>query len=63
MSIIDKLIGIRKEKRISQKDMARGLGISSASLNRFERGNRKRDFDIVVDYASYLGYELKLQVK
>jgi transcriptional regulator with XRE-family HTH domain len=63
MSIISNLIEIRKDKRINQKVMAKKLGISSGSLNRFEKGNRKVDISIVEDYANELGYELKLMVK
>jgi transcriptional regulator with XRE-family HTH domain len=63
MSTFSKLIEIRKDKRINQKVMAKKLGISSGSLNRFEKGNRKVDISIVEDYANELGYELKLMVK
>ncbi|MCK9282390.1 MAG: helix-turn-helix domain-containing protein [Melioribacteraceae bacterium] len=63
MSIISNLIEIRKDKRINQKVMAKKLGISSGSLNRFEKGNRKIDMSIIEDYANKLGYELKLIVK
>lgn len=63
MSIINKLIVIRKDKKINQKVMAKKLGISSGSLNRFEKGNRRVDLWLVEMYADELGYELKLMVK
>jgi transcriptional regulator with XRE-family HTH domain len=63
MSIIDKLVEIRKEKGINQKVMAKALKLSPGSLNRFEKGNRKVDLDTVEKYAEELGYELRLMVK
>jgi transcriptional regulator with XRE-family HTH domain len=63
MSIIDKLVEIRKEKRINQKVMAKLLKISPGSLNRFEKRNRKVDLGTIESYADELGYELKLMVK
>lgn len=63
MSIISKLVEIRKQQRVKQNVMAGWLGISSGSLNRLENGSRKIDIDIVEEYADKLGYELKLMVK
>jgi transcriptional regulator with XRE-family HTH domain len=63
MVIFDKLIQIRKEKRVSQGNMAYKLGITSTTLNRYEKGNRKISAELMLEYAIVLGYELKLMVR
>ena len=63
MAIIKELRNIRKEKRISQKEMAKRLGMTPYRFNRYENENRKIDITFVIDFARELGYELLLVKK
>lgn len=46
---------LRKEKGISQKNAAAGLGISQALLSHYEKGIRECGLDFVVRAADYFG--------
>jgi transcriptional regulator with XRE-family HTH domain len=63
MAIFDRLVELRKEKRISQRNMAIKLGMKAGRLNRYEKGDRKISIEFVEDYADKLGYEIRLMVK
>lgn len=60
MDILSSLIQIRKEKKVSQDDLTGTLGINSTTLSRYESGRRKMPYDVLVKYAEYLGYEIRL---
>ena len=55
---------LRKQKKISQEQMAKDLGISRATISSFENG---RGVDIglkkVLQIVDYLGYELSFKEK
>lgn len=51
MNLSEKLVSARKSKDISQKDMAAKLGISVASLNRYEGGIREIDLNVLKKLA------------
>jgi transcriptional regulator with XRE-family HTH domain len=55
MGMTERIIGARKEKGINQKDMASKLKVSVASLNRYERGIRKPEIDVVTNIAKITG--------
>lgn len=61
--IFSKLIRIRKDKRVDQKYLAQYLNITSTTMSRYESGKRHIPVDLLIKYADYLGYELKLMVK
>jgi len=63
MDILGDLIQIRKGKKVSQDDLTGTLGINSTTLSRYESGKRKMPFDILVKYAEYLEYEIRLLKK
>jgi transcriptional regulator with XRE-family HTH domain len=63
MVIFDKLVKIRKEKKVSQGDMSVYLGITPATLSRYEKKRRSIPGYLVEKYAYNLGYELKLMIK
>lgn len=63
MDILDSLIQIRKDKKIDQKHMLIRLGITATTLSRYESKKRDMPFDIMVKYADYLGYEIRLLKK
>jgi transcriptional regulator with XRE-family HTH domain len=63
MVIISDLIQIRKDRKIDQKHLLRILGINKTTMSRYESGKRKMPFDIILKYADYLGYEIRLLKK
>lgn len=46
---------VRKEKKWSQKDLARNLGVSTAFVNHLEHGNRHPSLDTLFRMAKVLG--------
>ena len=63
MSTFDKLVEQREIRGISQREMAKKLGCTSSTLNRYESGNRKISAEMQDEYSKILGFELKLMVK
>lgn len=63
MNTLDKIAIIRKEKGISQKEMAKRLGISKGGMNNYETGKRDIPFSKLEKYVDELGYEIKLMLK
>ena len=63
MDILDSLIQFRKSKKIYKKEMAIYLGITELTIGRYESRQRKIPFDTLLQYANYLGFEVKLIVK
>lgn len=55
---------LRKQKKISQKQISEALNISRATISSFENG---KNVDIglkkLINIADYLGYELNLKEK
>jgi transcriptional regulator with XRE-family HTH domain len=62
-STFDKLVELRNRSSISQKAMASYLGLTNSTMNRYENGNRSISAKLQDQYASKLGFELKLMVK
>lgn len=63
MDILDTLIRQRKLEKVDQKHLKRCLGITGTTLSRYESKKRKMPFDILVKYAEYFGYEIRLLKK
>jgi transcriptional regulator with XRE-family HTH domain len=63
MAILKDLVQLRKQQKVTQKEMAKRIGMTPERLSRYERGNRKINIDFVVDYALAIGYELRLLKK
>ena len=49
---------LRKNKHISQLKLAMELGISQNSISRFETGERKPDYDTLIQIADYFDVTL-----
>ncbi len=49
---------LRKNKHISQLKLAMELGISQNSISRFETGERKPDYDTLIQIADYFDVSL-----
>ena len=45
----------RKERGLTQAEFAEALGMSQASISRFETGERKPDVDDLIAIARYFG--------
>lgn len=63
MSTFEKLVELRKKSDFNQKEMAKKLGLTKTTMNRYENNSRKISSELQDKYAEYLGYELKLMVK
>ena len=55
MNILDKLIKIRKEKKIKQVDMLDALGVNPTTLSRYESGKRDMPVSVLEKYIEFLG--------
>ena len=51
----DRLTQLRKEKGLSQKQLAEDLGVTQATIARYENGTRQPSLDFLVVIALYLG--------
>lgn len=51
----NRMAALRRQKKISQKEAARALGISQALLSHYENGIRECGLDFVVRAADYYG--------
>lgn len=49
----NKLIELRKEKKLRQEDIAKILGIARTTYAMYEQGNREPDFDTLNKIADY----------
>jgi DNA-binding XRE family transcriptional regulator len=63
MSILKDLIQERKSKKISQAEVARGIGISKQLMGRMEGNKSIPNMNWIEEYAKYLGYEIRLLKK
>ena len=50
-----KIRAARKERGISQRDLARALGMAQSTLSRIERGERRLGVDQLIAIARALG--------
>lgn len=48
-----RLRSLREQHKISQKDFAEILGVSNVVLSRYENGERKPDYDMLIKIAEY----------
>ena len=54
-SVSTRLVSLRKEKNLSQKEAAIELGVSQALLSHYEKGIRECSLDFVVKVSRYYG--------
>ena len=47
------LKGLRREKGITQEQLAEELGVSSRTISRWETGNNMPDLSLLVEVAEY----------
>lgn len=58
MSFPDRLVQIRKDRCITQKQLALDLGLSEAGVQNYESGRRKPAFDVLISIADYFDVSL-----
>jgi len=63
--LIDKIVEIRKAKKISQAALAKKMGLTQSRIAQIESGvgTAKITFDVLFHVLQSLGYSIKLQVK
>ena len=55
MSIGERLYNLRKERGLSQEDLANELGVSRQTVSKWETGESTPDFDKIVPICNYYG--------
>jgi transcriptional regulator with XRE-family HTH domain len=58
IEIADKLVKLRREKRMSQEDVAERLGVSRQAVSRWERAESSPDMDNLVELSKLYGISL-----
>jgi transcriptional regulator with XRE-family HTH domain len=61
--LMDKLVSRREELGVSQREMARRMGVSQPAVAQFELSSSNPTLSTIVRYANKLGVELQLSVK
>ena len=61
--LMEKLVSRREELVISQREMARRMGISQPAVAQFELSSSNPTLSTIVRYANKLGVMLQLSVK
>ena len=60
--IIEEIIMARKEKNLTQKDLAELIGTKQSNISRFESGNYNPTLDFLNKLASAVGKELEVRI-
>ena len=60
--IIEEIITARKEKNLSQKDLAELIGTRQSNISRLERGNYNPSLDFLNKIAHAMGKELEVRI-
>ena len=55
MSYIEKLTGLREDHDLSQKDIAKILGITQTAISKYELGQRKYQVQDIITLCKYYG--------
>jgi len=60
--IIEEIIMARKEKNLTQKDLAQLIGTKQSNISRFESGNYNPSLEFLNKLASAVGKELEVRI-
>lgn len=63
MDIIEKLVEIRKERKIKTREVLNKTGLSRTTLFRLETKRVDASFESVLKYANCLGFDLTITLK
>ena len=55
MTISERLLKLRKEKGLSQEDLANELGVSRQTVSKWETGESSPDFDKIIPLCKFYG--------
>ncbi len=55
MTISERLYNLRKEKKVSQEELANELGVSRQTISKWETGESSPDFDKIAPLCEYFG--------
>ena len=58
MTFSERLLQLRKEKNITQKQLASALNLSEVGIQNYEGGRRKPAYDILIALADYYNVSL-----
>jgi transcriptional regulator with XRE-family HTH domain len=58
IDVLSNIIHIRRINKITQKELAKHLGINNLTLSRYERCERDMPITVLNKYVEYLGYKL-----
>ncbi|MBS6563929.1 MAG: XRE family transcriptional regulator [Selenomonadales bacterium] len=58
MTFSERLLQLRKEKNITQKQLASALNLSEVGIQNYEGGRRKPAYDILIALADYFNVSL-----
>ncbi len=53
------LKNLRKEKNLTQAELAEKLGVSNRSISRWENGMTMPDFDLLIELADFYGVDVR----
>ena len=59
--LIDEIVHIRKEKSISQSDLAKIIGVKQQAISRLENKEHSPSLKLFYSMVHALGYELKVE--
>lgn len=57
------IVQLRKEAKITQRQLSKGAGVNRSTLRRVEEGRTSADIDMMSRVLDYLGYELEILLK
>ena len=60
--VISQIIDARKEKNMTQEELARRIGTQKSNISRLESGDYNPSLDFLIKVARGLGKELKIQI-
>jgi transcriptional regulator with XRE-family HTH domain len=60
--IIEEIIMARKERNLTQKDLAELIGTKQSNISRFESGNYNPSLDFLNKLASAVGKKLEVKI-
>ena len=60
--VISQIIEARKEKNMTQEELAKRIGTQKSNISRLESGNYNPSLDFLIKVAKGLGKELKIQM-
>lgn len=58
MKFPERLVSLRKEHKLTQKELARELDLSEVGIQNYEGGRRKPAFDVLIALADYFDVSL-----